>query len=63
MYTCNGCGKSIGLMADMKGDPTLYFCPRNHTVEGPQIVVERRVFPKQKRRKKSKNYLVEREAE
>lgn len=52
MYVCNGCGKTIGLIADAKGVPTLYMCPKYQTVEGPQVI-ERRVFPKQKRRKKN----------
>lgn len=52
MYVCGACGRPIGLMADAKGQPTLYKCVWTGRVVGPQEVI-RREAPKRKRLKKN----------
>lgn len=46
---CPGCGRSIGLMADMKGTPTTFLCPHSKQVVGPQDPPARQVRSKGKR--------------
>lgn len=53
MYVCPACGRHIGLMADAKGEPTLFKCVWTGRVVGPQVV-ERREQPKRKRFKKNR---------
>lgn len=56
MYRCPACGREIGLMADAKGQPTLFKCIWTGRVVGPQEVV-RRDAPK--RRKPNKQRRVQ----
>jgi len=47
-YTCPGCHKPIGLIADNKGRPQLYKCPYRTMVFGPQQPVKRDTPPVKK---------------